>query len=72
MKINVKDGMIMKILMIEDNCLVCEMMLMFFKKEKWDVIFVYDGEEVVEKFVVEVDDWEMVFLDLNFLKKDGM
>ena len=65
MKINAKDGMIMKILMIEDNRSVCEMMSMFFKKEKWDATFAYDGEEAVEKFAAEADDWEMVLLDLN-------
>ena len=27
----------MKLLMIEDNKSVCEMMSMFFEKEKWDV-----------------------------------
>lgn len=72
MKINAKDGMIMKILMIEDNRSVCEMMSMFFKKEKWDATFAYDGEEAVEKFAAEADDWEMVLLDLNLPKKDGM
>ena len=69
MKINAKDGMIMKILMIEDNRSVCEMMSMFFKKEKWDATFAYDGEEAVEKFAAEADDWEMVLLDLNLPKK---
>lgn len=62
----------MKILMIEDNRSVCEMMSMFFKKEKWDATFAYDGEEAVEKFAAEADDWEMVLLDLNLPKKDGM
>lgn len=62
----------MKIMMIEDNRSVCEMMSMFFKKEKWDATFAYDGEEAVEKFAAEADDWEMVLLDLNLPKKDGM
>ena len=33
----------MEILMIEDNHSVCEMMAMFFKKEKWHYEFAYDG-----------------------------
>lgn len=62
----------MKLLMIEDNKLVFEMMAMFFKKEKWDVYFVYDGNEVVEMFNEDVDGWDMVMFDLNLLGKDGM
>ncbi len=33
----------MKLLMIEDNKSVSEMMSMFFQKEGWDVSFAYDG-----------------------------
>lgn len=62
----------MKLLMIEDNKSVSEMMAMFFKKEKWDAHFAYDGNEAVEMFNEDVDGWDMVTLDLNLPGKDGM
>jgi DNA-binding response OmpR family regulator len=58
--------------MVEDNHSVCEMMAMFFKKEKWTFEFAYDGEEAVEKFRENHDQWDLVLLDLNLPKKDGM
>lgn len=62
----------MKILMIEDNHSVCEMMGMFFKKEKWDAESAYDGEEALAKFKEAPNDWDIVTLDLNLPKIDGM
>ena len=62
----------MKILMIEDNHSVCEMMAMFFKKEQWAFEFAYDGEAAVEKFRENYQQWDLVLLDLNLPKKDGM
>lgn len=62
----------MQILMVEDNHSVCEMMAMFFKKEKWTFEFAYDGEEAVEKFRENHEQWDLVLLDLNLPKKDGM
>ncbi len=62
----------MKLLMVEDNKSVSEMMSMFFKKEQWDVEYAYDGEEAVEKFKQDPDSWDMITLDLNLPKKDGM
>ena len=62
----------MQIRMVEDNHSVCEMMAMFFKKEKWTFEFAYDGEEAVEKFRENHDQWDLVLLDLNLPKKDGM
>ena len=62
----------MKLLMVEDNKSVSEMMSMFFKKEQWDVEYAYDGEEAVEKFKQAPDSWDMITLDLNLPKKDGM
>lgn len=66
-----RDG-IVKILMVEDNQSVCEMMGMFFKKEKWQVDFAYDGEAAVQKFQENPDQWDLILLDLNLPKKDGM
>ncbi len=62
----------MEILMIEDNHSVCEMMAMFFKKEKWHYEFAYDGVEAEEKFNADPHKWDIILLDLNLPKKDGM
>lgn len=62
----------MKLLMIEDNKSVSEMMQMFFQKEGWDVTFAYDGIEAMDKFNEDPDSWDMITLDLNLPKKDGM
>ncbi|HIX01713.1 MAG TPA: response regulator transcription factor [Candidatus Ligilactobacillus excrementigallinarum] len=62
----------MKILMVEDNKSVCEMMSMFFEKENWDATYAYDGEEALEKFKEDPEGWDMITLDLNLPKMDGM
>jgi two-component system OmpR family response regulator len=60
------------ILMIEDNHSVCEMMAMFLKKQNWQYEFAYDGVEAEEKFNAAPDKWDVILLDLNLPKKDGM
>lgn len=62
----------MNILMIEDNHSVCEMMGMFFKKEKWQASFAYDGVDGVNQFKADPNKWDIILLDLNLPKKDGM
>lgn len=62
----------MKILMIEDNKSVCEMMGMFFQKENWEVTFAYDGIQAVDMFKQQPEDWDIITLDLNLPGKDGM
>ena len=62
----------MKILMVEDNKSVCEMMSMFFEKENWDAEYAYDGEEALQKFKTDPQKWDMITLDLNLPKMDGM
>ena len=65
-------GKNMKLLMIEDNTSVSEMMGMFYKKEKWDVTNAYDGEEGLKLFNENAQTWDAVILDLNLPKVDGM
>lgn len=62
----------MRILMIEDNKSVSDMMGMFFKKERWNVTFVYDGLKAIETFKTDPEQWDIVLLDLNLPGKDGM
>lgn len=62
----------MKLLMVEDNTSVSEMMGMFFQKEGWQAEFAYDGNEAMDKFKADPDGWDMITLDLNLPGKDGM
>ncbi|QZN88372.1 response regulator transcription factor [Vagococcus lutrae] len=62
----------MKILMIEDNESVSEMMQMFFLNEKWEATFKYDGKEGLDTFLANPDEWDMVTLDLNLPTMDGV
>ncbi|MDF9445908.1 response regulator, partial [Limosilactobacillus mucosae] len=62
----------MKILMVEDNQTLCEMMAMFFKKEKWEADYAQDGVKAVEMFKKDPTGWDIVLLDLNLPKMDGM
>lgn len=62
----------MKILMVEDNKSVCEMMGMFFQKENWQVKYAYDGNEAMTIFNESSSNWDVVLLDLNLPGKDGM
>lgn len=62
----------MKILMVEDNQTLCEMMAMFFKKEKWEASYAQDGVKAVEMFKKDPTGWDIVLLDLNLPKMDGM
>lgn len=62
----------MNILMVEDDDSVSEMMDLFFKKEGWNADKAKDGEEAVEKFKANPDKYEVITLDLNLPKKDGI
>ncbi|MBO0487955.1 response regulator transcription factor [Vagococcus fluvialis] len=62
----------MKLLMIEDNESVSEMMKMFFLNEEWDVTFEYDGKEGLDQFLTDPESWDMVTLDLNLPTMDGV
>ncbi|MGF3071960.1 response regulator transcription factor [Facklamia sp. P13069] len=62
----------MKILMIEDNESVCEMMGMFFEKENFEASFHGDGKEGFEAYRTQPNIWDIVILDLNLPSMDGM
>ncbi|MFD0896663.1 response regulator transcription factor [Loigolactobacillus binensis] len=62
----------MRLLMIEDNKSVSEMMNMFFTKEEWQVSFAYDGKEALEMFNAAPASWDIITLDLNLPGMDGM
>lgn len=62
----------MRLLMIEDNKSVSEMMNMFFAKENWQVSFAYDGNEALKLFKEAPESWDIITLDLNLPGIDGM
>lgn len=62
----------LNILMVEDDSSVAEMMELFFKKEQWNVDIACDGVEAVDKFKERPDYYDMITLDLNLPKKDGI
>ncbi|HCM88708.1 MULTISPECIES: response regulator transcription factor [Vagococcus] len=62
----------MKLLMVEDNESVSEMMKMFFLNEEWDVSFKYDGKDGLDEFLTDPESWDMITLDLNLPTMDGV
>lgn len=61
-----------RILMVEDDKSVAEMMGMFFQKENWQVDYAYDGVQAVAMFQEHSHDYNLITLDLNLPKKDGI
>lgn len=64
--------MSLRILMVEDDTSVAEMMGMFFKKEGWQQDVAVDGVQAVEMFKEHANDYDLITLDLNLPKKDGI
>lgn len=62
----------MHILIVEDDKSVAEMMKLFFAKENWKVTVALDGEEAVAEFEKDPTKYDLITLDLNLPKKDGM
>ncbi|WP_251717648.1 response regulator transcription factor [Lactobacillus agrestimuris] len=62
----------MNILMVEDDTSVAQMMELFFKKEGWTQDIATDGEEAVEMFKENGSKYDLITLDLNLPKKDGI
>lgn len=62
----------MRILMIEDNESVTEMMNMFFEKEQFSAVFYQDGIQGYKAFEENPEKWELVILDINLPGMDGI
>lgn len=62
----------LNILMVEDDKSVAEMMSMFIEKEGWTMDYAADGEQAVKKFAQHPDAYDLITLDLNLPKKDGI
>ncbi|EIA20567.1 two component system response regulator PieR [Listeria fleischmannii] len=60
----------MRLLMIEDNESVCQMIEMFFMKENIEATFIHDGKRGYETFLRE--DFDMIIIDLMLPGMDGM
>ncbi|WP_088809047.1 MULTISPECIES: two component system response regulator PieR [Listeria] len=60
----------MRLLMIEDNESVCQMIEMFFMKENIEATFKHDGKLGYETFLKE--DFDMIIIDLMLPSMDGM
>lgn len=59
-------------MMVEDDTSVAEMMEMFFKKEGWQQDVAVDGVQAVEMFKEHASEYDLITLDLNLPKKDGI
>ncbi|RVU71247.1 MULTISPECIES: response regulator transcription factor [Lactobacillus] len=64
--------MALNILMVEDDNSVAEMMGMFFEKEGWTQDVAVDGVEAVDMFKKNASKYDLITLDLNLPKKDGI
>ncbi|MCT6853764.1 response regulator transcription factor [Lactobacillus panisapium] len=62
----------LRILMVEDDKSVAEMMDMFIKKEGWTMDVATDGDQAVKMFAKNPDQYDLITLDLNLPKKDGI
>lgn len=62
----------LRILMVEDDKSVAEMMDMFIKKEGWSMDVATDGDQAVKMFAKNPDRYDLITLDLNLPKKDGI
>ena len=60
----------MKILLVEDDTEISDMLKNFLMTEDYEVVTAYDGESACEKFFV--DEYSIVLLDLMIPKISGM
>lgn len=60
----------MRLLLIEDDVEICEMLQDFLKKEAFELDFVLDGESGLQEFSKKP--YDLVLLDLMMPKLNGM
>ena len=60
----------MKILLVEDDIEISDMLKNFLMTENFEVVTAFDGESACQKFFA--DDYSLVLLDLMIPKKSGM
>lgn len=58
-----------KILIVDDERNICELIRLYVEKEGFDTSIAYDGAEAIEKFRIEKPD--LCLLDIMLPKKDG-
>lgn len=61
----------MNILMVEDNRSVSEMLEMFFLKEEWKATFIEDGQEGLDTYLNNPDDFDVIVLDVMLPSLEG-
>ena len=59
-----------KILVVDDDKNICDLIGLYLKKEGFEVFFAYDGEEAIEKFKSTSPD--LIVLDIMLPKIDGI
>ncbi|MCS7461757.1 response regulator transcription factor [Paenibacillus doosanensis] len=60
----------MKLLVAEDDTSVCEMLQLFFQKERYDTTFVHDGLTAQQR--IDGEPWDFIILDWMLPGKDGV
>ncbi len=58
-----------KVLVVDDDMEICNMIELFLLKEKFQVVKAFDGEDAVKKFITEMP--SIVILDIMLPKMDG-
>ncbi|TBL76278.1 response regulator transcription factor [Paenibacillus thalictri] len=60
----------MKLLVVEDDPSVCEMLRLFFEKEQYDATFIHNG--LTAQHYIRDSDWDFIILDWMLPGKDGI
>ena len=60
----------MHLLVVEDELALCETIVRSLRRLAYSVDFCYDGEKALE--LLDTERYDLVILDLNLPKKDGM
>lgn len=68
---NIK-GKLMKILVVEDDKKIVDMLKLFFQKEKWQVECIENGEDAIRIVKSKPNEFDLMTLDLNLPGVDGI